>query len=57
MFGLTQLTHPDVGPNLPLFQKDVSASSKPNHGYSNPKLLTSVPENYLGAKHGTPCFV
>lgn len=26
----------------------VSAASRPNRGYSNSKLLTSVPEDYLG---------
>lgn len=47
MFGLLQLKHPDVGPNFPLsswvFQHQVDT----NHGYSNPKLLACVPEDYL----------
>lgn len=54
MFGLMQLKHPDVGPNFPLFQLDVSASSTTSHGYRNSKLLPSVTENYFGKKHGTP---
>lgn len=54
MFGLMQLKHLDVGPKFSHFQPDVSASSRPNHGYSNSNLLIGVPENYFGKKHGTP---
>lgn len=39
MFGLMQLKHPDVGPNSPLFQLDVSASST--------VMVIGIPNCYL----------
>lgn len=48
MFGLLQLKHPDVGANFPLSSWVLQHQADPNHGYSNPKLLTRVPEDYLG---------